>query len=553
MGANLLVKIIVIIVYLGVVAVLGVMGFRRTKTASDYLIGGRKIHPMVMALSYGATFISTSAIVGFGGNAGVFGLSLLWLTFLNIFLGVFIAFIFFGRRTRRIGQNLNAHTFPEFLGKRFKSRFIQKFIGLVIFIFMPIYTAAVMIGVSRFLESGLGIPYDIALLAFGVIIAAYVLFGGIKGVMFTDAFQGTLMLVGMTVLLIAVYSQLGGIVPAHQQLTDLSANPAVSEQISGLQAGGFAGWTSMPQLFSRYWWIVVSTIVMGVGIGVLAQPQLAVRFMTVKSDREINRAVPVGGVFILMMTGVAFVVGALSNVLFFNSAGLVSVAAAGGVTDSIIPMFLDGFMPEWFVTVFMIILLAAGMSTISSQYHAIGTAVGRDIFKVNDTDTKKGILVSRVGVLIAIVITIILSYVLPNIWDGAIAIATSLFFGLCCAAFLPMYFGALYFRKMSRAAAVSGMIAGFSSSLLWMMFVHSKESSVIKLCELIFGVPTLSPPGSMLEFVDPLIIALPIAVIVTVIVQIAGKKRIEAAHIDKCFSGMTQKTPAQTASVSQIP
>ena len=551
MGTNLLIKSIVIIVYLGVVAVLGIMGYRKTKTASDYLIGGRKIHPMVMALSYGATFISTSAIVGFGGNAGVFGLSLLWLTFLNIFLGVFIAFIFFGRRTRRIGQNLNAHTFPEFLGKRFQSRFIQKFIGLVIFIFMPIYTAAVMIGVSRFLESGLGIPYDIALLAFGVIVAAYVLFGGIKGVMFADAFQGTLMLVGMTVLLIAVYSQLGGVVPAHQQLTELSANPAVAEQISGLQAGGFAGWTSMPQLFSRYWWIVVSTIVMGVGIGVLAQPQLAVRFMTVKSDREINRAVPIGGVFILMMTGVAFVVGALSNVLFFNSSGMVSVAAAGGVTDSIIPMFLDSFMPEWFVTVFLIILLAAGMSTISSQYHAIGTAVGRDIFKVKDTDSKKGMLVSRIGVLIAIVITIILSYVLPNIWDGAITIATSLFFGLCCAAFLPMYFGALYFRKLSRTAAVSGMIAGFSSSLLWMMFVHSKESSLIKLCELIFGVPTLSPAGSMLEFVDPLIIALPIAVIVTVVVQIASKKRIEAEHIDKCFHGVAQKVSVQEASVSQ--
>lgn len=536
MDTNTVITTVVIVIYLAVVAVLGIMGYRKTKTASDYLIGGRKIHPMVMALSYGATFISTSAIVGFGGNAGVFGMSLLWLTFFNIFLGVFIAFIFFGKRTRRIGQNLNAHTFPEFLGKRFQSKFIQKFIGIVIFIFMPIYTSAVMIGVSKFLESGLGVPYEIALLAFAVIVAAYVLFGGIKGVMYTDAFQGTLMLVGMVVLLVAVYSQLGGVVPAHQQLTALSANPAVSEQISGLQAGGFAGWTSMPELFTKNWWIVVSTIVMGVGIGVLAQPQLAVRFMTVKSDRELNRAIPIGGVFILLMTGVAFVVGALSNVLFFNAQGQIAVAAAGGA-DNIIPLFLDNFMPEWFVTVFLIILLAAGMSTISSQFHAIGTAVGRDIFRVKEASVGKGLLLSRLGVLIAIVITIILSYVLPTIWDGAITIATSLFFGLCCSAFLPMYFGALYFKKMTRAAAITGMIAGCSSSLLWMIFVHSKESSLIKLCEWIFGVPTLSPPGSMLEFVDPLIIALPIAIIATVIAQIISKRRLEEAHVDKCFHG----------------
>ena len=106
MDSDRIVKIIIIVVYLGVIGALGFLGYRRTKTAKDYLIGGRKIHPAVMALSYGAAFISTSAIVGFGGNAGVFGFSLLWLTFLNIFLGVFIAFIFFGKRTRRIGPSL---------------------------------------------------------------------------------------------------------------------------------------------------------------------------------------------------------------------------------------------------------------------------------------------------------------------------------------------------------------------------------------------------------------------------------------------------------------
>ena len=235
--SSLVVKVIIIIVYLCVVGVLGFLGYRRTKNANDYLLGGRRIHPMVMALSYGATFISTSAIVGFGGNAGVFGFSLLWLTFLNIFLGVFIAFIFFGKRTRRIGHNINAHTFPEFLGKRYQSKFIQKFAGLVIFIFMPIYTAAVMIGVAKFLESGLGLPYDIVLIIFSVIVAAYVFFGGMKGVMYSDAFQGSLMLVGMVILLITVYAKLGGIVPAHEQLTALSSSPAVADQISGFQAG----------------------------------------------------------------------------------------------------------------------------------------------------------------------------------------------------------------------------------------------------------------------------------------------------------------------------
>lgn len=534
------IKIIIIVVYLGVVAVFGVMGYRRTKTTGDYLLGGRRIHPIIMALSYGAAFISTSAIVGFGGSAGANGFSLLWLTFLNIFLGVFIAFIFFGKRTRRIGHNINAHTFPEFLGNRYQSKFIQKFAGLVVFIFMPIYTAAVMISVAKVLETGLGLPYDVVLLVFSVVVAAYVLFGGLKGVMYTDAFQGALMLVGMTVLIIAVYTHFGGVTAAHQQLTDLSSNPAVADQISGIKAQGFTGWTSMPTLFSQNWWVVITTVVMGVGVGVLAQPQLAVRFMTVKSDREINRAVPMGGIFILMMTGVAFTVGALSNIHFFNTQGLTAVSATGG-TGSIVPTFLSSFMPEWFMMFFLVILLSAGMSTISSQFHAIGTAVGRDIFKIKGDDSKKALLITRIGVLCAIVMTIILAYVLPTIWEGAITSGTAMFFGLCCSAFLPMYFGALYVRKMTKAAAISGMIAGFSSSLLWMLFVHSAESSKLLLCDALFGAGTLAPKGTLLEFVDPLIISLTLSILVTVIVQTISKKRLAADHISKCFAGIKDK------------
>ena len=531
------VKVLITVIYLGVVALLGVIGYKNTKTTNDYLVGGRSIHPAVMALSYGATFISTSAIVGFGGNAGVFGFSLLWLTFLNIFLGVFIAFTVFGKRTRRMGHNIQAHTFPEFLSKRYQSKFLQKFSGIIIFLFMPVYTAAVMIGASKFIETSFQMNYNIALLVFAVIVAAYVLYGGIKGVMYSDAFQGIIMLVGMTVLLITVYSKLGGVTEAHQKLTDLMQNPAVKEQTAGLAAGGFTGWTSMPEFFSKYWWIVVSSIVLGVGIGVLAQPQLAVRFMTVKSDRELNRAIPVGGVFILLMTGVAFLVGALSNVFFFEETGKIAVVFSGG-TDAIIPNFLDNFMPAWYVTIFLVVLLAAGMSTISSQLHAVGTAISRDLFNTEKMEDKKAMLISRIGVLVAIVMTLILAYVLPQIWDGAIAISTGLFFGLCGASFLPLYVGALYIPKLSKTAAISGMLSGFGSSVLWMMFVHSKESVVLKVCQAIFGRPTLSPEGSMLQFVDPIVIALTLSIVVTAIVGIATKSKYEQSHIDDCFNGI---------------
>ena len=118
-------EIMVVLAYLLVVVYLGFLGWKRTKSATDYLIAGRGVHPFVMAMSYGATFISTSAIVGFGGVAGMFGMSLLWLTFFNIFVGIFVAFVFLGGPTRRMGHHLDAHTFPELLANRFESKFIQ--------------------------------------------------------------------------------------------------------------------------------------------------------------------------------------------------------------------------------------------------------------------------------------------------------------------------------------------------------------------------------------------------------------------------------------------
>lgn len=223
----MIINIIVTIVYLAIVGWLGMLGYRHTKNASDYLVAGRQIHPYIMALSYGATFISTAAIVGFGGLAGVFGMGLIWLTFLNVFLGIFIAFIFFGKRTRKMGHNMNAQTFPDFLGKRYQSNFIRKFAGLVIFFFMPIYTAAVMIGAAKFIEGSMQIDYHVALFIFSAIVASYVFFGGLKGVMYSDAFQGSIMFLGMGILLISTFVRLGGVGTSFARLSALSRNPDV--------------------------------------------------------------------------------------------------------------------------------------------------------------------------------------------------------------------------------------------------------------------------------------------------------------------------------------
>jgi SSS family solute:Na+ symporter len=526
---NLLLLNVIILIYLLATLYLGYRGWKSTKDSGGYLVAGRKTHPYIMAMSYGATFISTSAIVGFGGIAGLYGMGLLWLTLLNIFVGIFVAFIVYGKRTRKMGHNLNAMTFPELLGKRFDSKFIQYFSGLVIFFGMPLYASVVLIGAARFMEATLAIDFNVALLIYSVIIAAYVIWGGLRGVMYTDALQGTIMFVGMALLLVMTYFQLGGVTAANQALTDMAYLVPPN-----LAAQGDTGWTSMPAFGSPWWWSLISTIVMGVGIGVLAMPQLVVRFMTVKSNKELNRGVLIGGIFILAMTGVAFVVGALTNVFFYQTQNNISIDVAKGNADSIIPIYINAALPEWFVYIFMLTLLAAAMSTSSSQFHAQGSAIGRDIYET--LTHKKGgssILITRVGIVTAIIIAVTLGYILPA---NIIARGTAIFFGLCAAAFLPMYSSALYWRGATRAGAMAGLITGTFVTVFWYLFIHKAEAVPLGICKMLLGRDVLITQMPW-PVVDPIVVALPVAILVTVAVSL-GTKKMNEKHLEECFKGL---------------
>jgi solute:Na+ symporter, SSS family len=523
---DLFILSIVVLIYLLMIGYVGYVAWKRTKSSEDYMVAGRKTHPYIMALSYGATFISTAAIVGFGGTAGVYGMGLLWLTFLNILIGIFIAFVFFGKRTRKMGHNLSALTFPEFLSKRFDSRFIQYFSGLVIFVAMPLYASVVLIGMARFVETTLGLNYNIALIAMAIIVAVYVVFGGIRGVMYTDALQGTIMFFGMAFLLIATYWLLGGVVNANTLLSGMSAMVP-----KAAAATGATGWTTMPLLGSPFWWTLVSTLILGVGIGVLSQPQLVVRFMTVKSNRELNRAVLIGGVFIAMMTGTAFIVGALSNVYFEQHSGQLAIQAAAGNADKIIPLFIATAMPLWFAYLFMITLLSAAMSTLSAQFHVQGTALGRDIYETLANKTGgSSVMVARAGIVVAVVIAVILGLLLPA---NIIAVGTAMWFSLTAVAFLAMYVCALFWKRTTKEGAISGLVVGTVFTAFSYLFINQKAAEALGVCKSLTGkvvlVSTMPWPT-----VDPLIIGVPLAFILTIVVSLLTKPPGKEI-LDKCF------------------
>jgi SSS family solute:Na+ symporter len=420
------------------------------------------------------------------------------------------------------------------LGKRFDSKFIHYFSGLIIFCAMPLYAAVVLIGAARFLESSLMINFSIALMILSIIITFYVLFGGIRGVMYTDALQGTIMVVAMVFLLVFVYWLLGGISTANTALTNM-VNLYPADAI----ATGGTGWTAFPEFGTPFWWSLVSSTLIGVGIGVLAQPSLIVRFMTVKSDKELNRSVLIGGIFIAIMPTTAYIVGSLSNVYFYDKLGKIAVDVVGGNSDKVIPTFITRALPEWFVYIFLLSLIAAAMSTISSQLHTQGTAFGVDIYGTIREKSKQKldqVSISRVGILIAIILALVMAYALPG---SVVALGTSLFFEICAAAFLPVFLGALYWKGITRPGAIAGIVSGTFVSLFWLTFVFKKTAVGLGICKFVLGMETLIPTAPW-PFIDVMLIAVPVSAIFTIVVSLLTKPPAQEV-IDKAFENIDSK------------
>ncbi|MDR0658718.1 MAG: sodium:solute symporter family protein [Mediterranea sp.] len=514
---------LIVVAYLLLTAFLGFLGYRKTTSSSDYLVGGRSMNPIVMALSYGAAFISASAIVGFGGVSAAFGMGIQWLCFLNMFIGVVIAFIFFGLRTRRLGAELNVGTFPQLLGRYYRSRTIQIFVAAVIFLGMPLYAAVVMKGGAVFIEQIFRIDFNIALLIFTLVVAAYVIAGGMKAVMYTDAMQAVIMFLCMLFLLFWFYKVIGmGFTEANEKLTEMA--PLVPGKFREL---GHQGWTRMPVTGSPQWFTLVTSLIMGVGLGCLAQPQLVVRFMTVKSSKQLNRGVFIGCLFILITVGAIYHIGALSNIFFLQTEGAVATEVVNDI-DKIIPYFITKSMSEWFSAIFMLCILSASMSTLSSQFHTMGTSAGSDIYGTYKPHSGRLTNVIRTGIFFAILVSYMICYMLPN---DIIARGTAMFMGVCASSFLPAYFCALYWERATRQGALASLWTGALASVFALVFLHEKEAAAIGVCKALFGKNVLieSYPFPM---IDPIMFALPLSIAAMVVVSLLtkGKSEVKRLH-----------------------
>ena len=188
-------------------------------------------------------------------------------------------------------------------------------------------------------------------------------------------------------------------------------------------------------------------------------------------------------------------------------------------------------MPEWFTYVFTLTLLCAAMSTLSTQFHSQGSAIGHDLYAAFKKD-KESLSVTRIGILIGIILAVILAFILPA---GVVAQGTTIFFGICAAAFMPVYICALFWKRTTKQGAIAGILSGTITSLFCLLFTHQKEAAGIGICKMLTGQAVLftSMPW---PYVDPMVIALPISFIFTIVVTLlTHNSKEEQEEIDKMF------------------
>jgi len=192
--------------------------------------------------------------------------------------------------------------------------------------------------------------------------------------------------------------------------------------------------------------------------------------------------------------------------------------------DSIVPLFINTAMPEWLVVMFVLVLLAAAMSTMSSLFHSMGSAAGHDLWTHlgscrlmpsrlrRERNGDCSLRANRTGTAVMIVVSIALAFVMPG---SIIARATAMFMGLSAAAFLPLFTLGIFSERPSLLAAKLSLVVGTGTWFIWTAFVHIKESSVLGISKALFGTDAVL--GSPWTVVDPLVIALPASAIALII------------------------------------
>jgi sodium/proline symporter len=436
---------IAIVAYLALMLAIGYVAFRRTKDLDDYMLGGRRLRPGVAALSAGASDMSGWLLMGLPGAVYVAGLVEAWIA-VGLTIGAWLNWKFVAPRLRAYTEvSNNSITIPSFFENRLRdtSRLLRVAAGVIVLVFFTFYVSSGMVAGGTFFESSFGMIYTTGLLVVGGVTLAYTLFGGFLGATWTDVAQGILMLLALIVVPIVAVVEMGGWDVVREGIL-ASDTAAAADRLS------FVAGASVTGVVSALAW----------GLGYFGQPHIIVRFMAMRSpaDATVGRRI---GISWMVLTGAGAVLTGLIGVAYVNVNGLTLENP-----ETVFLFLAQALFHPLVAGLVLAAVLAAIMSTISSQLIVSSSALVEDLAKMltgKEMSAKVQVMLGRAGVLavalvaglIALDRTTTILDLVGFAWAG---------FG---AAFGPIVLLSLYWRRLNRWGALSGMVGGAVVAFAW--------------------------------------------------------------------------------------
>lgn len=451
----MLAKILLLLVFFGCMIAVGVYARKSTFSMTDFVLGGRSVGPWLTAFAYGTSYFSAVVFVGYAGQFGwKYGLASTWIGLGNAFIGSLLAWVLMGRRTRVMTHHLEAATMPDFFGKRYDSKVLKVTASAIAFIFLIPYTASVYNGLSRLFGMAFDIPYAVCVITMAVLTGVYVIMGGYLATAINDFIQGIIMLIGITVVILAVLSGQGGFMEAVRKLSEIPSDvPATMGQ-----QGAFASFFGTDPVN------LVGVIIL-TSLGTWGLPQMVHKFYAIKSEKAIKTGTIVSTAFAIVVSGGCYFLGGFGR-LFDTEA--IYKADGSVMYDAIIPAML-ATLPDILIGVVIVLVLSASMSTLSSLVLTSASTLTLDFIKdnfVKEMNDKKQLLYIRVLIVFFIVVSVVLALDPPTF----IAQLMGISWGALAGAFLAPFLYGLYWKGVTRAGVWASFICGVGITVSNMFF-----------------------------------------------------------------------------------
>lgn len=462
---------ITMIAYMAIVIIIGIAFAKKAnKNTDSYFLGGRTLGPWVTAMSAEASDMSGWLLMGLPSVAYWCGIADAAWTAIGLALGTYVNWLITSKRLRRYSEKANAITLPEFFSNRFheKSKIIMTVAALFILIFFTVYAASCLVTCGKLFSTLFGFDYVPMMIAGAVFVLIYTIIGGFLAESASDFMQAIVMVIALIVIVVTGTVAAGGLdavvdnaksIPGFFEFFGI-ANPVtdangVQQSLNGQPLFGEAGAYGVLSVVSCLAW----------GLGYFGMPQVLLRFMAIRSEKELKSSRRIATVWCLISLVIAVFIGVIGRALYPTALTTSSEA------ENVFILLATNLLPAVLAGLVMAGILAATISSSDSYLLIAASAFSKNIFQGlihKKASDKQVLVISRITLLaitgVAIIIALDENSVIFNIvsfaWAG---------FG---ATFGPLMLMSLFWKRINRWGAIAGMIGGGVMVFVWNLAIR---------------------------------------------------------------------------------